>query len=63
MIAAMVAAYSALSFPVSGTPTVAAEPAGKLASYYREIALNMAAQLSRLPVSNSIPGVVQVKNE
>lgn len=24
----------------SGTPTVAAEPAGKLASYYREIALN-----------------------
>ncbi len=45
-----------------GTPTVAAEPAGKLAGYYRDIALNMAAQLSRLPVSNSIPGVVQVKN-
>ncbi|MEZ5435790.1 MAG: iron-sulfur cluster carrier protein ApbC [Pseudomonadales bacterium] len=47
----------------SGSPTVIAEPAGKLAGYYREIALNMAARLSQLPVSNSIPGVVQVKNE
>jgi len=47
----------------SGSPTVIAEPTGKLAGYYREIALNMAARLSQLPVSNSIPGVVQVKNE
>ena len=46
----------------SGTPTVVAEPAGKLAASYREIARAMAAQLSRLPVSNSIPGVVQMKD-
>jgi ATP-binding protein involved in chromosome partitioning len=45
-----------------GTPTVVAEPQGKLAASYREIARAMAAQLSRLPVSNSIPGIVQVKD-
>jgi ATP-binding protein involved in chromosome partitioning len=46
----------------SGTPTVAAEPNGVLAAGYREIARTMAAQLSRLPVSNSIPGIVQAKD-
>jgi ATP-binding protein involved in chromosome partitioning len=46
----------------SGTPTVIAEPTGKLAASYREIARTLAAQLSRLPISNSIPGVVQMKD-
>lgn len=46
----------------NGVPTVVADPAGKLAASYREIARAMAAQLSRLPVSNGIPGVVQVNN-
>jgi ATP-binding protein involved in chromosome partitioning len=46
----------------SGTPTVVADPSGKLAASYREIARAMAAQLSRLPISNSIPGVVQMKD-
>ncbi|MEZ5539078.1 MAG: iron-sulfur cluster carrier protein ApbC [Pseudomonadales bacterium] len=45
-----------------GAPTVAADPTGALAERYRDIALNMAAQLSLLPVSSSIPGVVQVKD-
>ncbi len=46
----------------AGKPTVIAEPDSKLAASYREIARSMAAQLSRLPVSSSIPGVVQVKD-
>ncbi len=46
----------------NGTPTVVAEPQGKLAACYREIARTMAAQLSCLPVSNSIPGVVQARD-
>lgn len=46
----------------AGTPTVIAEPEGKLAASYREIARSMAAQLSQLPVSSSIPGIVQVKD-
>lgn len=46
----------------NGTPTVIAESTGKLAASYREIARGMAAQLSRLPISNSIPGIVQMKD-
>ncbi|MCC7516160.1 MAG: iron-sulfur cluster carrier protein ApbC [Pseudomonadales bacterium] len=46
----------------SGTPTVAAEPSSKLAACYREIARSTAAQLSLLPVSDRIPGVVQMKD-
>jgi ATP-binding protein involved in chromosome partitioning len=46
----------------NGTPTVIADPIGKIAASYREIARSLAAQLSRLPVSNSIPGIVQVKD-
>lgn len=46
----------------NGCPTVMAEPSGKLAASYREIARAMTAQLSQLPVGASIPNVVQVKD-
>ena len=46
----------------NGKPTVVAEPDGKLAASYREIARALAAQIAQLPVSNSIPGVVQMKD-
>lgn len=46
----------------SGVPTVVAEPTGKLAASYREIARTLAARLAILPASNSIPGVVQMKD-
>ena len=45
-----------------GAPTVVAEPEGKLAASYREIARHMAAQLSRLPPGNTIPNVVQMSD-
>ncbi len=44
----------------SGQPTVIAEPDGKLAASYREIARQLAARLSSLPLGNSIPNIVQL---
>lgn len=37
----------------SGTPTVAAEPNGEVAKLYREIAIQVAANISTLPIDNS----------
>lgn len=44
-----------------GRPSVASEPAGKIAAAYREIARGMAARLSRLPLGSQIPNVVRVE--
>lgn len=46
----------------AGTPTVVAEPDSKTAAIYREIARNLAAELSKLPIGSAIPNVVQVKD-
>jgi ATP-binding protein involved in chromosome partitioning len=43
-----------------GNPTVVAEPTSKLAASYREIARQLAARLSLLPVSSGIPNVVHI---
>lgn len=45
----------------AGKPTVVAEPDSKTAAIYREIARNLTAQLSRLPLGSAIPNIVQVK--
>lgn len=44
----------------AGKPIVVANPNSKLAASYREIARQLAAQLSLLPVSSDIPNVVRV---
>ena len=45
-----------------GCPTVVAEPGGRVAAVYREMARQLAARLSLLPLGNAIPNVVRVGN-
>ena len=44
----------------AGTPPVIAEPSGKIAAIYREIARQLAANLSLQPLGSAIPNVVRV---
>jgi ATP-binding protein involved in chromosome partitioning len=44
-----------------GMPTVIADPQGKIAQLYRQAALRMAAELTRLKVERGIPNVVSIR--
>jgi len=44
-----------------GMPTVIAEPQGKIAQLYRNIALRMALELTKLEVERAIPNVVSIR--
>lgn len=44
----------------AGCPTVVAEPDGRIAMVYREMARQLSAQMSLLPLGNAIPNVVRV---
>jgi ATP-binding protein involved in chromosome partitioning len=46
----------------AGMPTVVAEPEGRVANLYREMARQVAAGLSLLPQGDAIPNVVRVGN-
>ncbi|HSC74980.1 MAG TPA: P-loop NTPase, partial [Pseudomonadales bacterium] len=45
-----------------GKPTVLAQPDSKIAASYREIARQLAANLSQRPLSNAIPNIVMVND-
>lgn len=46
----------------AGKPVVIAEPAGKLAALYREMARQLAANLSLQPIGSAIPNVVRMSD-